>query len=90
MFQQLRAEYEAAGQSKLFNELKFSLTGERSAIPYAQLSAKLHISDSALKVTVHRLRRRYRDLLRMEVAATVSKPEEIEEELRYLFRVLAQ
>jgi RNA polymerase sigma-70 factor (ECF subfamily) len=90
VFQALRNEYETAGKGKLFEELKFCLTGERNAIPYAQLSAKLHISEAALKVTVYRLRQRYRELLRMEVADTLSNPEEIEEELRYLFRVLAR
>jgi RNA polymerase sigma factor (sigma-70 family) len=90
VFQQLRREYESAGKGNFFDQLKFCLTGERSAVPYAELSARLKLSESALKVTVHRLRQRYRELLRAEVANTVSCPEEVEEELRHLFRALAR
>jgi len=90
VFQQLRTEFESGGKGELFEQLKFCLTGERSAVPYAELSARLDISGAAVKVTVHRLRQRYRELLRAEVANTVGSPEEVEEELRYLFRVLAR
>jgi RNA polymerase sigma-70 factor (ECF subfamily) len=90
VFQQLQREHETAGKGGLFEELKFCLTGERSAVPYADLAAKLNLSEAALKVTVHRLRQRYRELLRAEVANTVAGSEEVEEELRYLFRVLAR
>ena len=89
VFEELRREYEAEGKADLFSQLKFCLTGERSAIPYAELSVELGISEAALKVMVHRLRRRYRDLLRDEVANTVASPDEVEEELRHLFKVLA-
>ena len=58
-------------------------------MPYAEAGARLGLSEGALRVAVHRLRQRYRELLRAEVADTVSGPEEVEEELRYLFRVLA-
>jgi RNA polymerase sigma-70 factor (ECF subfamily) len=64
VFQQLQREHETAGKEELFEQLKFCLTGERSSIRYAELSAKLNLSESALKVTVHRLRQRYRELLR--------------------------
>ena len=90
VFQQLKGEYEREGKSELFEKLKFGLTGERSAIPYAELAEQLKTSEGALKVTVHRLRQRYRERLRAEVANTVSSPEEVEEELRYLFLVLSK
>jgi RNA polymerase sigma-70 factor (ECF subfamily) len=89
VFQQLKHEYEQEGRSDLFEKLKFCLTGERSSIPYAELSEQLKVTEGALKVMVHRLRQRYREQLRAEVANTVSYPEEVEEELRYLFRVLS-
>jgi RNA polymerase sigma factor (sigma-70 family) len=89
VFHRLQREHELGGKGQLFEQLKFCLIGERSSIPYAELSAKLNLSESALKVTVHRLRQRYRELLRAEVAKTVSSAVEVEEELRYLFRVIA-
>jgi RNA polymerase sigma-70 factor (ECF subfamily) len=89
VFQRLQREHTAAGKGELFEQLKFCLTGERSSIAYAELAAGLHLSESAIKVTVHRLRQSYRELLRAEVANTVATEAEVEEELRYLFRVLA-
>ena len=90
VYQKLSRQYDEAGQGELFEQLKFCLTGERSTLPYAELSAKLKVSEAALKVTVHRLRQRYRKLLRVEVASTVSSPVEVEEELRSLFRILSR
>lgn len=89
-FEQLQREYEAGGKGALFQDLKFCLTGERSAIPYSELSARLGISEGALKVAVHRLRRRYRQLLRDEVAHTVESPDEVEGELQHLFRAVTR
>ena len=89
VFQRLQQEHESAGKGELFRQLKFCLTTDRSVIPYEQLSTRLDISEGNLKVTVHRLRQRYRELLRAEVANTVSDPKEIEPELRDLFRALA-
>lgn len=89
VFQRLQREHATAGKVELFERLKFCLTGERSSIAYAELAAGLHLSESAVKVTVHRLRQRYRELLRAEVANTVATEAEVQEELRYLVRVLA-
>src|ERR1051325_3707538 len=89
VFQRLQQEYELAGKGELFRQLKFCLTADRSVIPYEQLATRLDISEGNQKVTVHRLRQRYRELLRAEVANTVSDPGEIEPELRDLFRALA-
>jgi RNA polymerase sigma-70 factor (ECF subfamily) len=89
VFSQLQQEQQDRGKAEQFEKLKFSLTGQRSDIPYAELAVKLGVSEAGLKVTVHRLRQRYRELLCQEVAHTVSTPEEVEDELRYLFEVLA-
>ncbi len=86
----LRQEAVAAGKAGVFEALQGCLAGEPLDGPYAQLGAKLGLSEAALKVTVHRLRRRCRELLREAVAQTVTRPEEIDEELRYLFAVVSR
>jgi hypothetical protein len=53
-------------------------------VPYVDLARRLQTTDGAVRVAVHRLRQRYRELLRQAIADTVSRPEEIEEELRHL------
>jgi RNA polymerase sigma-70 factor (ECF subfamily) len=90
VFQRLQEEYELAGKGELFQHLKFCLTADRSAIPYDQLCARLGVTEGNLKVIAHRLRQRYRELLRAEVANTVSDPREIEPELRHLFHALVR
>ncbi len=84
----LRDEYVNAGRTEQFEGLKATLTGERRSLAYAELAARLHTSEGAVKVAVHRLRQRYRQLLRDEIAHTVSSPEEVEEEIRALFGAL--
>ena len=88
VFHRLRDEYARAGKVALFDDLKFCLTGQRSAIPYAELASRLNQPQNTVKTRVHRLRQRYRQLLREEVAQIVTSPDEIEEELRSLFRAL--
>jgi RNA polymerase sigma-70 factor (ECF subfamily) len=85
----LRAEYASVGREDLFTGLKETLTGGRSEIPYLELAGRLAMSAGAVKVAAHRLRRRYRELLREEIAHTVAGPEEVEEELRLLFAALS-
>src|SRR6516165_11049692 len=85
---QLRDELTRAGKGRLFETLKGTLTGENAPRPYAELADEMGLSAEAIKVTVHRLRRRYGELLRAEIAQTVSSPEEVEDELRNLFAVL--
>jgi RNA polymerase sigma-70 factor (ECF subfamily) len=58
-------------------------------VPYAELAEKLQTSEGALRVAVHRLRQRYRELLRAAIADTVSSPEEVEEELRHLLQAVS-
>lgn len=89
VYEQLQREYEASGKRGLFEALKFCLSGERSSIPYTRLAARLNVSEGAVKTMVHRLRARYREVLRAEVGHTVANPAEIEEELRALLRALA-
>jgi RNA polymerase sigma-70 factor (ECF subfamily) len=84
----LREEFLAAGKGQLFEALKGALTGERSALPYSQLAEELGLSEGAVKVAVHRLRRRYGELLREEIARTLDDPGQVEEEIRDLFAAL--
>ncbi|HUI06729.1 MAG TPA: sigma-70 family RNA polymerase sigma factor [Verrucomicrobiae bacterium] len=86
----LSAEFARDGKAKLFEALKPCLLGERTAQPYAALASRLAMTEGSVKVAVHRLRQRYRQLLRDEIAHTVATPEEVEEELRYLFAVLSR
>jgi RNA polymerase sigma-70 factor (ECF subfamily) len=83
----LRGEYEAAGRGRLFHCLKARLTGDR-AVPHAQAAAELGVTEGAIKVAVHRLRQRYRELLRDEIGQTVDDPGQVEEEIRALFAAL--
>ena len=83
----LQAELAAEGKQELFEGLKPVLTAGGS-IGYARIAAGLGMTEGAVKVAVHRLRRRYRELLRDEIAQTVASPEEIEEEIRHLLSCL--
>ena len=85
----LREETAASGQSTRFEELKAVLMGERPSLTYAELAVKLGTTEPALKMAVQRLRRRYAELLREEIAHTVRDPEEVEDELRHLRAVLS-
>lgn len=81
----LKQEYSIANKVELFAKLEPELTREVSPGWYSLKSHELNMSEGALKVALHRLRRRFGELLRSEIAHTVSKPEEIDEEIRYLF-----
>ena len=81
----LRQEFANAGKEKLFECLKAALAGEGMQESYAQVAEELGISEQAVKVAVYRMRRRYQELLRAEIAQTVASPEEVDEELRDLF-----
>jgi RNA polymerase sigma-70 factor (ECF subfamily) len=88
VLQRLETEAAESGRTNLFRQIKGVLQGDRGQVPYAQLTPRLGMSEAALTMTVHRLRRRYRELVREEIAHTVSRPVEIDEEMRHLFRVL--
>ena len=85
----LEDAYRREGKLSLFIELKQTLMGTRESQPYAVLGQRLSMNEGAIRAAVHRLRKRYRELLRAEIANTVSSPEEVNEELRYLFKVSA-
>ena len=84
----LHLEYAQAGKAVLFETLKDCLTPRRGRLSYAQLAESLGMTEGALKTAVHRLRRRYRDVLRDEIAQTVDSPAEVDEEIAYLLNCL--
>jgi RNA polymerase sigma factor (sigma-70 family) len=84
----LQSEYADAGKARLFEGLKDTLSGGRAEIPYRDLALRLAVSEGAVKVAAHRLRRRYRELLREEIAGTVADANDVESELRELFAAL--
>ena len=86
----LREECGTEGKGKVFEQLKPFLTMGKSDIPYAQAAASLDLNEGAVRVAVHRLRKRYRELLREEIAQTLTEPADIEEELRALFQAFAE
>ncbi len=83
----LQAEYARRGKVNHFEQLKGFLTGED--LPYRQVASALEVTEGALKVAVHRLRRRYRDLVVAEITHTVSEPAEVQGELRHLLAALS-
>jgi RNA polymerase sigma-70 factor (ECF subfamily) len=85
----LQAEAATAKKQNLFDCLKVYLTADKSTIPYQEMAARLKMTEGAVKVAVHRQRRRYRELLRDEIAQTVTTEEQISEEIRDLFAALA-
>ena len=85
--QKLRTEFVRHGRPEHFDQLKVFLLG-RSDAPYAGLALEMNTSEGALKVAIHRLRKRYRELFRQEIADTVADPAEVESELRFLAAVL--
>jgi RNA polymerase sigma-70 factor (ECF subfamily) len=86
----LRAEYDARGQSRQFEQLKPFLIDAQARGDYQHLAVELETSAGALKVAVHRLRQRYGELLRAEIAQTVADPSEVDEEIRYLVAALGR
>ena len=85
----LRKEYTARGQTALFELLQDYQPGETSGRSYVQMGADLGMTEIAVKSAVQRMRQRHRELLREEIAHTVTRPEEIEEELRHFRALLA-
>ena len=85
----LRDENVAEGKAEPFERLKPFLMIGKSAIPYGQAATQLNLSEGAVRVAVHRLRRRYRELLRDEIAQTLSDPAQVDEEMRALFGAFA-
>jgi len=86
----LSEEYETTGKRAMFEQLQGCLTGDSDLLPYAELAARLGTTEGAVKVAVHRLRRRYRGVLREEIAQTVADPAEIDDEIHQLFSALGK
>jgi len=84
----LETEFEESGRQALFQRLKGFVWGEQSGMSHAAMSEQLGMSEGAVKVAVHRLRQRYGELLRMEIAQTVATPVEVDQELRYLASII--
>lgn len=87
--EQLRSEFEQRGQAALFSALQPALTGETDNGAHDRLAQQLGMTPGAVKVSLHRARRRFGELLRHEVAHTVSRPDEVEVEMRHLLAAIA-
>jgi RNA polymerase sigma-70 factor (ECF subfamily) len=87
--ERLGGDYAAGGKQELFEQLKGLLLTEGSGESYRQLADSLDLSDGAVKVAVHRLRQRFRDAVRTEIAQTVATSAEVDEELRFLMSVMS-
>jgi RNA polymerase sigma-70 factor (ECF subfamily) len=82
---QLRREYDEAGRAATFEALRDGLADE---IPHSTIAARLGTTEGAARVAAHRLRRRYGELLRREIASTLDDPAEVDDEIRDLFAAL--
>ena len=89
VFARLRSEFEASGQADRFDECKPWLLGDKTDCSYADAAARLGIGEPGVRSAVSRLRRRFRELMRAEIAQTVCEPGEVDEEIRALFQALA-
>ena len=84
----LRNEYAADGKTAQFDLLRHFIGGHRSESSYAEVARDLDMNEGAAKVAAHRLRRRYRDLLRKELAQTVADPADVDDEISWLFKAI--
>jgi RNA polymerase sigma factor (sigma-70 family) len=85
----LREECESKGRLRVFDAMSVYLTAERSDVSYAKLASSLGIAETAVKKLLHRMRERYRALVRDEVAQTVENPADVDDEIRHLCAALA-
>jgi DNA-directed RNA polymerase specialized sigma24 family protein len=85
----LSAEFTRSGKHELFEHLKVYLAREAREGEYANIAAELRLTIAAVKVTVHRVRQRYREIIRSEIAHTVNDPAEVDGELRHLAQLLS-
>ena len=90
VMQRLRGEYLELGRGDLFEALQAHLWGDADSIPYPQLAEQFGLTVANVKTTAHRVRQHYRGLLREEIAQTVAQPGEIDEEIRYLMRIVSR
>ena len=85
----LRGEFDGNGKLDLFDRLKMFLGGKEPTVSYREVGDQLEMSEGAVKVAIHRMRRRYRALLREEIRQTIGAAESVDQELRQLFATLA-
>jgi RNA polymerase sigma factor (sigma-70 family) len=90
VLQRLGAEFAATGQAQIFAELEGFLNGEENQRSYAEIGKRLGMSPGTLRGTMYRLRQRLREILRLEIARTLSGPEGIDQEIRYLYAALRE
>jgi RNA polymerase sigma factor (sigma-70 family) len=90
VIQRLRDEYLEDGRADLFDVLQSHLWGDEDSVPYPQIAERFGLTLANVKITAHRLRQRYRELLREEIAHTVAQPGEIDEEISYLMRIVSR
>jgi RNA polymerase sigma factor (sigma-70 family) len=88
-FVRLRDESATAGKARQFDQLRGFLTADAEEVDYEAAAAQLEMKPGAVAVAAHRLRQRYRELLREEISHTVASPEEIDEEIHWLFTAVA-
>ena len=84
----MAAEFASSGRQSLFETLHPFLAGDPEAPPYAEAARQLGTTEGTVKVTVSRMRQRYRELLRARIAHTVADPADIDDELRHLLTAL--
>ena len=82
------AEYAARGRGRLFDRLKLAITAQGEEASHKELAVELGMTEGAINVAVHRLRKRFREHLRREIADTLEDPRDVEDEIRELFVIL--
>ena len=90
VYRRLEREHRERGKTELFAALRPALAGSRETQPYSELARRLELTEGTVRVAVHRLRQRYREVLREAIADTVVYPDEVEDEFRYLVQVLSR
>ena len=90
VMKELKAEYVAAGKDVTFEALQVFLTGEKTEVTYEKIGTDLGVTESAVKMAVMRLRQRYGQMLRREIAHTLTDPTAVEDELRHLVEALSR
>ena len=89
VLRRLRQDYHGQGKGEIFESLQVYLAGDKGVAPYAETAIRLGQSEGAIKMAVLRMRRRFGELLRTEIAQTLSSPEEVDEEIRSLFMAVS-
>jgi hypothetical protein len=89
VFARLRETYGGRGKAALFDLLRPGLPGGNGLPPLAAVAVSAGVSEAQIKLDLHRLRRRFGEMLREEVASTLAQPDDLEDELRHLLHVMS-